>query len=488
MPKLREVSLNEKTPPIFNSPPAKQAKGRKKTKLHLRSASFEATKYIEHLESQLGSLNTRMEALTSPTTAKTQAAKLRGLHSQVRSQRQELSEWEKKFGERVDDEIYRRTKLEAGLKLRIQTLEEEAQVKDMKIKELGWELESALIKAREAESLGTTNQNLERRVDVLTELLAQSPTRTSLHSASAPGGNDSVASPKRTPRPKSLMLPRIPSSPGATRFSSNIGIDTSAWYGRNSLSASSISESPDEEITQSLDGALAAAAHNSLDFSNTRSTSVQSSIDQATFSRPGASVSSRPTSVISSSSFGASWGLPPPVGVSEDPRSASRPRKMRRFPSGSCALKPLVLPTTTVTQSLPASAPVHGSYDYPSREASNSSIDPTSAVLSRPQDRSPFVTPTQPVRRRSATWAQNQALKALEGKAQWTPDDEICHSESKDAAHEVLFDEEKSVTLEDLSSSRLTKRRSLQAELEQAWSRDVGYYQCFCRWFSQVRY
>ena len=468
MTRLRQGSLNEKTPPPLNGPLVKEVRGRKKARMTPRSSSFEASQYIEHLESQMNSLTTRLNALTSPTTTKAQAAKLRGLHTQVRSQRKELSEWERKFEERVDDEIYRRTKFEAGLKTRIKTLEDEIDMKEVKIKELGWELENSWNKMKEAESLESTNQNLERRVDVLTELLAQSPTRAEFPTTVlASGGIEAVTSPRRTPRPKSLILPRILSSPGSSRYSSGHGIDRSARQSRHSISTPCISESPHEEMIQSLDGALAALAQND-ELSASRAASSETKSGNATSSHSGPSVSSRPTSIISNSSFGASWGLPPPVGTSEDTKIVTRPRKMRRFPSGSCALKPLVLPiATTITQSLPASAPVESSNVFPNRPWSNTLIDPTTAFLSKCEDSSTFITPTQPGRRRSASWAQNQALRALEGKPHWTPEMDGQDSEQKPILHDLMFNDDNSITLEDLSSTQPIKRRSLQAELDQ---------------------
>ncbi|MCJ1389960.1 hypothetical protein MMC18_002818 [Xylographa bjoerkii] len=467
--KLREVSLNERVAPgtaapVVSTKVPKKATVRRKSRTRSRAGSFEATKYIEHLESELTSLNTKLDAITSPTRSKAQSTKLRALTNQNRTLREELSEWEKRFDERVSDEIMERSQVEQGLKSRVKALEEDTETKDVKIQELDKEIEICRTKLREIDSLELTNQSLERRVDVLTELLAQSPIRANPRLAVDTLGNtDSI---KRTLRPKSLLLPRISPSPTSTRFSASYAIDVNSWHTRHtaSISRSSIAETPEDEVLSPLElgsgsfsQPLYAAQHvaRASNRKNATSTQLQSP--------------SRPTSMISNSSSNSSWGLPITASAIEDCKSTDRPRKMRRFPSGTCSLKPLILPATTaVTQCLPASAPAYSNYSTPFREFSNTSIDPTTAFLSKPLDSSPFTTPTQPARQRSTSWAQKQALDALEGRSNWTTD-LVCQEQSE-LVYLSVGGQEESLIVDGCEAvlAPKPKRRSLQMELQQA--------------------
>ncbi|KAL9118679.1 MAG: hypothetical protein Q9187_004776 [Circinaria calcarea] len=419
MHKLREASLNTKTtPPPLYTPLARPIKSRRKARVASRSTGSEATKYIEHLESELASLHTKLDELTSPTATRAQSAKFRALTRQTRELRQEVVEWETKFDERVTDEVFHRTAIEAELKIRIRRLEDEVELKDIKMRELEWELDSALVKVKDTDSLKSTNLNLERRVDVLTELLAQSPTRLDFQSAlSSPGITGNSGSTQKTPRPKSMILPRIPFSPVNGRRSSAPSSEAAFWFARNMASTSSIPESPEEETLSPLEDAGKELGQTSIITDHTISPAHGSNASAST--RP--SLSSRPTSLTSNSSMGASLGLLLPANQNDESKSMSRQRRMRRFPSGTHALKPLVLPTATVVPSLPASAPIYGTNLSPIRGISNTSLDPTTAFISKVESSSPFITPTQPVRRRSTTWAQKNAFDALEGKPTWTP-------------------------------------------------------------------
>lgn len=409
MKKLRERTLNETTPTPLSSPLAKQIKGGRMARLNLRSTSFEASKYIEHLESQLASVHAKLDSLMSPTTNRARSAKLRALTVETRSLRQEVSGWEKNFEDRVQDEIYRRLEYETGMRLRMQSLEDEMETKDARMRELEWELEIARNKVKEAEGLIEVNLSLEKRIDVLTNLVVQSPTKLDPCSATS---SPSKADPsKRTPRPKS-MLPRLPSSPGGVRLSLNTNVESTFWESGRLEPSSSISGSS-KAGSQSIEEED--EPENPEPMSQTLPPRSFSCATSSFRSMP--SLSTRPTSLHSASSLGITS---PELQLSTDfdsqTRSALRRRKMRRFPSGACSLKPLILPNTAVTPLLPASAPVHIDSDEPQRMVSNTSFDPTVAFLSRNQDTSPLGTPTQ-FRQRSATWAYEETMKTLEGNS-----------------------------------------------------------------------
>ncbi|KAL8787958.1 MAG: hypothetical protein Q9195_007546 [Heterodermia aff. obscurata] len=461
MMKLREGSLNQKTPPPLSSPLAKHVKGRNLSRLNLRSTSFEASKYIEHLESQLTALNAKLDSLVSPNTNKARAAKLRALTVETRSLRHELADWERNFSERVNEGVRERLGLESGLKAQIQTLADDGEIKDMRIKELEFEVETLRLKTKDTEALEITNANLEKRIDVLTSLLVQSPTKLEFGSAtSSPGKVDPR---KRTQRPRSMM-PRVPSSPGGVRLSLNAVSESSFWQGRG-LRSDSISEAPEDTgdcVDECVRCSLGPAA-------NDHSPDSDSVTSPSSHSVP--SSSSRPTSLHSSSSLGAtSWGLPFHTEKDMATKSTNRQRRMRRFPSGSCSLKPLILPNNAAaTPSLPVAAPVCLPSDAARRDVSNFSLDPTTAFLSQHDFTSPISTPTQPGRRGSTTWAQDQALRALEGRF-GSPGEQV---------EETVFESSPATVEEKLSAAlraasdeqvhRKSRPKSLEEELKKAF-------------------
>lgn len=409
MLKVREDRANERTPPPLSSPLSRQAKSRKMNRLSLRSTSSEGARYIEHLESQLTTMSAKLESLASPTANKVRSTKLRELTVESHNLRKEISGWEKDFAERVREGIMQRTEFETGMRSRLQLLEDELDVKDVRIRELEWEYDAMRAKVKEAEGLKEVNLNLEKRIDVLTSLLVVSPTKLELGSTvTSPIKTDPF---KRGPRPRS-MLPRIPSSPGGVRLSLNTATEANFWHSRHFGSTSRTSDSPGG-TSQLFDENEREASEYMAEATRLRSSSRAS----ASY-RSVPSYSTQPTSIQSDSSHGliSPGCLPVLTDYESQTKSAIRQRKMRRFPSGSCTLKPLILPKTGFTLSLPASAPLHAASGLPESYVSVNSFDPTNAFLSRNDYSSPISTPTLSQRQRSATWAQNRTLQALEGK------------------------------------------------------------------------
>lgn len=456
--KLCEVSLNGRTSQMPSSPLAKQVKGRNENHPGSRSTSSEASRYIEHLEAQLCAVNAKLDAVTSPSTSKARSAKVRALTAESRSLRQEVSDWEFHFAQRLKEEMGQRFDVETSLNTRLQELEDELEVKDAKIRELDCELQSTQAKAKELECLQAVNVDLERRIDVLTNVLVRSPTKLELSSATS---SPSKASPhRRTPRPRS-MLPRVPCSPGGVRLPLSTVSESAFWHSRSFGSTSSISESPEgvnPTTTHEEEIVSPGSNHDSGHFS-----SVDLDSGVSAYFRSGPTSSSRPTSIQSTSSLGtASWGLPLPPNTESQAKSINRQRRMRRFPSGSCSLKPLILPTAATIPSLPASAPVTSSSPTPSRNITDISLDPTTAFLSRHDFSSPTSTPTQPIQQESVLWAQEQTLRSLEGKGG--------QPESADSPLSTS-EEQRELVNESPSDSRRPRRarpRSLEEELKQA--------------------
>ncbi|KAL9584777.1 MAG: hypothetical protein Q9212_001907 [Teloschistes hypoglaucus] len=418
MMKLRDVSFNGRTPPPLSSPLTKQTRGRNGNRVTMRSASAEAAKYIEHLESQLVAVNTKLDSLMSPSSHKARAAKLRALTSEARSLRQQAVDWEQKFEDRVEDEKKQLAAVEMSLTARMQALEDEVEVKDRRVRDLEWEMETLRIRVKEAEGLEAVNNDLERRIDLLTHLLVQSPSKPELCSAASSPSKADLR--KRTPRPRpTSMMPRIPPSPGLKRLSLNIGPDRQFRRSRTSIT-SPLSPIRRFDFTTAPD----LGEDNACDVDDMQCSKDSSDLgsgNSSSFRSPPSS-SSRPTSLRSSSSLGAHcWGLPLAPSESEGHTLASpKQRRMRRFPSGTASLKPLILPTAAGTQSLPASAPVgYSAEDRYQRDFSGASLDPTVAFLSKHDFSSPVTTPTQPQRRHSSSYAQREAMCALEGRSKF---------------------------------------------------------------------
>ena len=417
----RKDSRMEKMTESSDSPLTTQAKGRRRTRTSLRSNSFEASQYIEHLESEMVSLSAKLESLTSPLTTTSQAAKIRSLNRQISTFRQELADWDTKFEDRVNEEVFQRTCQAADSNAHVKALEASQEAQAATIRELQCELDTARTKLAETESL---EASLGRRVDVLTELLAQSPTRLTFPSMPTPSTLEApgLMSP---PRPR---LPTLPTSPCAERHSTEVADDPLSCFHGPSLVKSDTLESSEhiDQVDLTADNQTYRTHKMSI------SISTRSSSENATSYRSAAS-SSRPTSFTSNSSYGVSWGLSQ---VSEETRSNSRLRKMRRFGPGSTCLKPLILPTAaSLPQSLPASAPVRLNFQTPFREPSGGSVDPTTSLLSAAPDSPPSPTPTRPrlqsLHQRRTSLNRRQALDDLEGKPSWvfdigtTPSDRV---------------------------------------------------------------
>lgn len=477
MMKLREGSGNQRTPPPpLSSPLTKQVKGRNLKPINPRSASSEASKYIEHLESQLASVNAKLDSLTSPNTNKLRSAKLRALTADNRNLRQDVSAWEKQFAARVQEERDQRLEVEMELRIRLRTLENDIELKDARIAELEWEVESMRVKVGDAEGLEEVNIGLEKRIEILTDLLVHSPNKFDVCSAAtSPVRADPI---KKTPRPKS-MLPRIPSPSGGLRLSLSTVSESAFWQPNDMGSSPSVVESP-EDAVQNIDGQelQSPAQDEGMQSPGRRRQSRQSGSFESRSRtsdsfRSAPSSTSRPTSFRSSGSFGpTSWALPHLADV--DARSANKQRKMRKFPSGSVSLRPLILPAATVVPSLPASAPMYPSIEATARrDISEASLDPTTSFLSKPVESSPVTTPDQPGRHRSILWAQEQTLKALEGRSM---DVERLGDEQASPSI-VLTSEEKLFGFRQVPSEehkRRSRPRSLQKELEGAEFEQAG--------------
>ena len=472
---LREASLNQRVQPPLNFPLTKQTNGRARAQSTMSSHGVEQNRYIEHLESQLASAQARIETLTSPKTIKLRSVKLRSLTVENRNLQRENSEWAKRTEEMVQQERKRYASLEGAMNSRLQAMEEDMEIKDARIAEFEWELETMRAQVKEAEGLEEANANLEKKIDMLSDLLVNSPNRPESRSAAtSPIKTSTQFSPsKRDKRPMSVLA-RASSSPNGARLSLASVSETAFWDSRSRSTSivetpedSSLLEDPDEQVQSPISESDHIFPDSSKRFSD--SGSYDDRGNSTSFGTRTGPSSSRPTSFMSSSSMGVpSWGVP--LQHDSESKISNRQRKMRKFPSGSNTLKPLILPVASTgnVPSLPASAPIYPSIEaVAQRDVSDgSSIDPTTSFLTRLVDSSPYSTPTVPSRQRSTTSVREQTLNALEGKRRNASaemgsfDGETCVASGSSPEAESVF--------ADSRRRRRSKPESLQKELEQA--------------------
>ena len=219
--RLREISGNSRrSPPPLSSPLARQIRGRSKRSLNLRKTSFPASEHIVFLETKLEEVE---KSQYSPKTGLPLKDKVKALTTENNRLQEMFAELEHQFETRLRESVEHKTGVEVNLRRKIKQLEEEISLKDCTIRDLESRNHASLRDLSHAESqkvaverlegekrdLEESNRGLEKRNDVLTELLGHSPTR-SHHGFELPSPVRDCN--KRTPRPRSMM-PRIPSSP-----------------------------------------------------------------------------------------------------------------------------------------------------------------------------------------------------------------------------------------------------------------------------------
>ncbi|OJD16320.1 hypothetical protein AJ78_03489 [Emergomyces pasteurianus Ep9510] len=310
---------------------------RSKRRPHMtnRHADLETSKYIQHLEEQLAASLDQVESIDSSAT-NVQAAKLKALSAEHKILKQELLEWETKFEVRLKDELRNTIDKESQLRAKIRALERDVEIKESKIHEQQWEIEMANQKLQNMDAANSTNRSLERRIDVLTELLAQSPTRIEpspgLHrvpETTSPQANGVY----RTPRPRS-MFSKIPLSPIRKALfqplSANPPLD------------------PTVHNDHATDHSYISSPQRTGHADDVDLMSLDSGVGDSCSPPSTRTLESQRSSMISHSSSNSSfWGTSFPLSPEVQGIFSNRPRRMRRFPPGSCALKPLILPAAS---------------------------------------------------------------------------------------------------------------------------------------------
>ncbi|PIB03042.1 hypothetical protein CB0940_11914 [Cercospora beticola] len=274
-----------------------------------RSISAETRRYVDHLEEELSAAQAQLQAVNSPSVTREQSSNMRHLKAEVARLRDEIDEWETQFDNRLHEEVSKSHKAEQSLRAQLRSVEEECEISKYRIHEL----ESQLRTTTEAlDATETANVNMERRIEFFSDLIASSPTKLDLH-AQTPGRPGHSRLPSILPRlPTATSLCRSPerqsftrpTSPMQTRFSPGQPISP-----HNAMFSPDIPSS-DEDFNQSE---LSGFASNN----------------------------------------------------SQQPNAKRPMRRMRRFGAGSLGPKPLILPSTTHCEHVPASAPPFDRGEYP---------------------------------------------------------------------------------------------------------------------------
>ncbi|KAK5678199.1 hypothetical protein LTS10_009369 [Elasticomyces elasticus] len=308
-------------PPPKNSIRVKSGKARAKVSKTRRSVSGEARDYIDHLEMELASAQSQLQAVNSPSVTRLQSTKMRTLNTETKQLQDELAEWEARYEQRVQEVIDEHFEIEAGLRSQLRKLEQEAEEAKYRVEEM--EIEVAETR-QNMEAAEAANVNLERRLEIMSGILATSPTKIDLHATPGMG--------RKHQRPKS-MLPRFPTA--------------------SSLLASP--ERPHRAQPPSPMIGFADDHHSARDVLDTTfSQSDMLSDAESVFSEAPPSAGGSLTSVEHSDTMPNfnPWTLQAVQSAKARPA-----RRMRRFGPGSHGPKPLILPSTSYFEHMPATAP-----------------------------------------------------------------------------------------------------------------------------------
>lgn len=334
-------------PPPKGAPKLRSAKVKGKLGAKRRSVSGETKKYVDHLEAELASTQSQLSAVTSPSITRQQTNMMRSLNAETKQLQETLEEWENKYDERVQEVVEQHTAIAIGLRNQLRSHEEQGEEDRYRIHELE---EQVGIMRQNLESAEVANVQLEKRLEVLSDLLATSA-KIDLH-AETPGRM------RRMSRPKSVHL-RFPTT------------------GNLMISPDRLSESGTQPPSPAISFA---GSYSNLELRQTQShqeiisgsmsQSEQHSDAESVFSDVpilGDSFTSAEPSLIT---HHAHFDMPPP---SLPPRG--RPtRRMRRFGAGSIGPRPLILPSASHYDHVPASAPAIESHEqsrgFPFRDPS----------------------------------------------------------------------------------------------------------------------
>ncbi|KAM0706560.1 hypothetical protein Q7P35_005887 [Cladosporium inversicolor] len=317
-------------PPPKGAPKLRSAKVKGKLGAKRRSVSGETKKYVDHLEAELASTQSQLLAVTSPSITRQQTNMVRSLNAETKQLQDALEEWEDKYDERVQEVVEQHTAIAIGLRNQLRSHEEQGEEDRYRIHELE---EQVGAMRQNLESAEVANVQLEKRLEVLSDLLATSA-KIDLH-AETPGRL------RRMSRPKSVHL-RFPTT-GNLMISPDRLSESGTQPPSPAISFAGSYSNLELRQTQS---------HQEFVSGNVSQSEQNSDAESVFFDAPvlGDSFNSAEPSLIT---HHAHFDMPPP---SLPPRG--RPtRRMRRFGAGSIGPRPLILPSASHYDHVPASAP-----------------------------------------------------------------------------------------------------------------------------------
>ena len=312
-------------PPLKTTIRTRSVKSRQPKVSHRRrSVSAEMSKYIEHLETELAATQSQLSAIASPTVTREHNSKMRTLNAESKHLHDELAEWETKYEVRVQEEVDKHCAIESSLRNRIRDLEQDVDETKSRVQELEIQLEST---SESLEAVEAANVNLEKRIEIMSELLAASPTKIDLH-AQTPGRA------QKHIRPKS-MLPRFPTA--------------SSLIGSPERQPRTQPASPLLSFATQSPNLPESPSHGSfpLELHSDYTSEAESVFSEASIT--GDSMTSV-EQFEGRSSFNP-WSMPLPSNTRPRPM-----RRMRRFGAGSVGPKPLILPSTSQCDNFPPSS------------------------------------------------------------------------------------------------------------------------------------
>ncbi|KAJ9631296.1 hypothetical protein H2204_008238 [Knufia peltigerae] len=350
---LREVSVNlHRMSPRKDSPFRSIRSGSRRRTSHAKPR-FNSEEYIDHIENELQMVK---DAMYSPTTNTSWKEKLKKATDENVRLRKEMETMRTSFELELQNTVERAAATELHLKRKIKDLEDEVGLKQTLIQDLEIDREEKkvdqttfeVLRARldrleeEKASLGATNLDMMKRNEVLTQLLALSPTKTQ-HTFELPTPR------RRSARPMSMIVPRAPTSPPTrTPMSRPQSVLISPALPIADYFPFNTASSPD---VASSCGITPASPKVPDDTDSVRSGSSTS------YSRLTNAHSRRPTNMSQASSSPDSAN-PSDARPSQPTRQPSK-RRPRRFMPGSTQLKPLLLSTFTADNgNMPSTSPM----------------------------------------------------------------------------------------------------------------------------------
>jgi len=298
------------------------------------SVDLDASKYIEHLEAELAALQTQLSAMTSPTVLQARSQKMRALNTEIRGLQEEVAEWEAKFHTRVQEEVEERNQIEASLKARIRSLENDSEEHVQKVRDLQIQLEASLANNAQAE---TANDEMEKRIDAFSDLIT-SPKKIDL--------DRFPSSARRRHNRNKSALPRFPTT-GSLAFSIK-------------PHEQAIPTTPHPAATRGLE-----QAPSGFDFLQ------QNDIALAALTSAASDDGIPHSAILSDPPSGSSvkrWSTPEAFTMMDGsmlPSTGKHPRRMRRFHATNMP-KPLLLPSTASgIHNVPSSAPPMERHESP---------------------------------------------------------------------------------------------------------------------------